>query len=83
MKNCHTLKMRAHDGKQRATVVATTEQLLRLIQSIPSPKAEPFRMWLAEVGRDRIDETISYDMATGARHGRTPAKDRTKSGFSP
>ena len=61
--NCHALKMRAHDGKQRATDVATTEQLLRLIQSIPSPKAEPFKMWLAEVGRERIDETIDPELA--------------------
>lgn len=60
--NCHALKMRAHDGKQRATDVATTEQLLRLIQSIPSPKAEPFKMWLAEVGRERIDETIDPEL---------------------
>lgn len=60
--NCHALKMRAHDGKQRATDVATTEQLLRQIQSIPSPKAEPFKMWLAEVGRERIDETIDPEL---------------------
>ena len=60
--NCHALKMRAHDGKQRSTDVATTEQLLRLIQSIPSPKAEPFKMWLAEVGRERIDETIDPEL---------------------
>jgi hypothetical protein len=60
--NCHALKMRAHDGKQRMTDVATTEQLLRLIQSIPSPKAEPFKMWLAEVGRERIDETIDPEL---------------------
>lgn len=46
------------DGKNYKTDVANTEQLLRLIQSIPSPKAEPFKMWLAEVGRERIDETI-------------------------
>ena len=56
--NCHGLKMRAVDGKLRLTDVATTEQLLRLIQSIPSPKAEPFKMWLAQVGRERIEETI-------------------------
>lgn len=54
--------MRAHNGKHRATDVATTEQLLRLIQSIPSPKAEPFKMWLAEVGRERIDETIDPEL---------------------
>ena len=55
--NCHTLKMLASDGKMRLTDVADTEQLLRLIQSIPSKKAEPFKIWLAMVGRERIDET--------------------------
>ena len=54
--NCQQLKMTAEDGKQRQTDVATTEQLLRIIQSIPSPKAEPFKMWLAAVGSERIDE---------------------------
>ena len=56
--NCHGLKMTAADGKKRLTDVADTEQLLRIIQSIPSPKAEPFKMWLAQVGRERIEETI-------------------------
>jgi hypothetical protein len=54
--NCHALKMQAADGKMRLTDVADTEQLFRLIQTIPSPKAEPFKMWLAMVGRERIDE---------------------------
>lgn len=54
--NCHALKMQAADGKLRLTDVADTEHLFRLIQSIPSPKAEPFKMWLAQVGRERIDE---------------------------
>ena len=54
--NCHALKMQAADGKLRLADVADTEQLFRLIQSIPSPKAEPFKMWLAQVGRERIDE---------------------------
>ena len=54
--NCHALKMKAIDGKMRLTDVADTEQLFRLIQSIPSPKAEPFKMWLAKVGSERIDE---------------------------
>jgi len=61
--NCQQLKMIASDGKHRATDVATTEQLLRIIQSIPSPKAEPFRLWLAEVGRERIEETIDPEHA--------------------
>ena len=56
--NCHQLKMKAADGKRRLTDVANTEQLLRIIQSIPSQKAEPFKMWLAMVGRERIEEII-------------------------
>jgi hypothetical protein len=54
--NCNRLKLLAEDGKMRETDVADTEQLFRLIQSIPSQKAEPFKMWLAQVGRERIDE---------------------------
>ena len=60
--NCNALKMTAADGKKRLTDVATTEQLLRIIQSIPSPKAEPFKLWLAEVGRERIEETIDPEL---------------------
>lgn len=60
---CHQLKMTAADGKKRLTDVADTEQLLRLIQSIPSPKAEPFKLWLAQVGRERIEETIDPEIA--------------------
>lgn len=54
--NCNALKMLAADGKMRMTDVADTEQLFRLIQSIPSPKAEPFKLWIAKVARERIDE---------------------------
>ncbi len=54
--NCHGLKMKAPDGKMRLTDVADTEQLFRLIQSIPSPKAEPFKLWLAQVASERLDE---------------------------
>ena len=65
--NCNTLKMEAADGKMRLTDVADTEQLLRLIQSIPSPKAEPFKQWLAKVGSERIEETqnpeLTFDRA--------------------
>lgn len=61
--NCHQLKMRATDGKNRLTDVADTEQLLRIIQSIPSKKAEPFKAWLAMVGRERIEETIDPEQA--------------------
>ena len=57
--NCYQLKMKAYDGKFRETDVMTTEQILRLIQSIPSKKAEPLKLWLAQVGKERIDET--YD----------------------
>ena len=53
--NCHGLKMKAPDGKMRLTDVATTEQLFRLIQSIPSPNAEPFKLWLAKLGQERLD----------------------------
>lgn len=54
--NCHGLKMKAPDGKMRMTDVADTEQLFRLIQSIPSPKAEPFKLWLAQIASERLDE---------------------------
>jgi len=56
------LKLRAPDGKRRLTDVADTQQLLRIIQSIPSPKAEPFKLWLAQVGRERIEETIDPEL---------------------
>lgn len=65
--NCNQLKIEAEDGKMRLTDVATTEQLLRLIQSIPSKKAEPFKLWLAKIGSERLDEMqdpeISIDRA--------------------
>lgn len=60
--NCNRLKLEAEDGKQRETDVADTEQLFRLIQSIPSPKAEPFKLWLAKAGRERIDEIEDPEM---------------------
>ena len=59
---CSQLKMRSADGKCYNTDVADTEQLLRIIQSIPSPKAEPFKLWLAQVGRERIEETIDPEL---------------------
>ena len=65
--NCHQLKMRAADGKMRLTDVADTEQLFRIIQSIPSPKAEPFKQWMAQVASQRIDQMqdpeLSIDQA--------------------
>ena len=60
--NCKQLKLKAADGKRRATDVANTEQLLRIIQSIPSKKAEPFKLWLAQVGRERIEETLDPEL---------------------
>ena len=75
--NCHGLKMKAADGKRRLTDVANTEQILRLIQSIPSKKAEPFKLWLAQVGKERIDETLDPELiadrlvATYERQGYT------------
>lgn len=74
--NCHQLKLKSpKDGKRYKTDVATTEQLLRIIQSIPSKKAEPFKLWLAQVGRERIEEiidpelTIERALATYAKKG--------------
>lgn len=61
--NCHQLKMKAADGKMRLTDVANTKNLLRIIQSIPSPKAEPFKMWLAQVGSERLDEIADPEKA--------------------
>ena len=61
--NCHQLKMPAKDGKMRMTDVATTKQLLRLIQSVPSPNAEPFKLWLAQVGSERLDEIADPELS--------------------
>jgi len=75
--NCHQLKMTADDGKQRLTDVATAETLLRLVQSVPSPKAEPIKLWLAKVGYERMQEladpALSLDRAreTWQKHGRS------------
>jgi len=75
--NCHQLKMTATDGKQRLTDVATAETLLRLVQSIPSPKAEPIKLWLAKVGYERMQEMADPAMSlnrareTWQKHGRS------------
>lgn len=75
--NCHQLKMTAEDGKQRLTDVATAETLLRLVQSVPSPKAEPIKLWLAKVGYERMQEmadpALSLQRAreTWQKHGRS------------
>lgn len=60
--NCHGLKMKAPDGKMRVTDVSNTEGILRIVQSIPSKKAEPFKLWLAQVGSERIDEIIDPEL---------------------
>jgi hypothetical protein len=75
--NCHQLKMSAADGKQRLTDVATAETLLRLVQSVPSPKAEPIKLWLAKVGYERIQEmadpgrSLERARETWKKHGRS------------
>lgn len=75
--SCHQLKLKAPDGKQRLTDVATAQTLLRLVQSIPSPKAEPIKLWLAKVGHERMQEmadpALSLDRAraTWQQHGRS------------
>lgn len=61
--NCSTLKMLAADGKMRLTDVADVEQMLRIVQSIPSPKAEPFKLWLAEVGRKRLEQAQDPELS--------------------
>ncbi len=75
--NCHQLKMQASDGKQRITDAATPETLLRLVQSVPSPKAEPIKLWLAKVGYERMQELADPALAlarareTWQKHGRS------------
>lgn len=76
--NCHALKMVAADGKMRMTDVATPEQLLRLIQSIPSHKAEPFKLWLAKVGYERIQETADPSKALDRARSHWKAQGRSQ-----
>lgn len=76
--NCNQLKMVAADGKMRLTDVATPEQLLRLVQSIPSPKAEPFKMWLAKVGYERIQETADPSKALDRARSHWKAQGRSQ-----
>ena len=61
--NCYQLKMKAQDGRMRLTDAGDTEQVLRIIQSVPSPKAEPFKLWLAKVGSERLDETVDPELS--------------------
>lgn len=65
--NCSQLELKSADGKRYLSDVANVDQLLRIIQSIPSPKAEPFKLWLAEIGRERREETIDPELTIGKR----------------
>jgi hypothetical protein len=76
--NCHQLKMTADDGKQRETDVADVETVLRLVQSVPSPKAEPFKLWLARVGYERMQETIDPERAVSRARKNWQALGRSK-----
>lgn len=67
--NCHTLKIQAKDGKMRSFDVANVEEIFRLIQSIPSKKAEPFKLWLAKVGYERLQETVNPEIAVNRARG--------------
>ena len=67
--NCHGLKMTAPDGKMRLTDVADVEQLFRLVQSIPSPKAEPFKLWLSSLARERLEEIDDPGRTNGTTDG--------------
>ena len=95
--NCSKLKLKSDDGKNYKTDVANTEQLLRIIQSIPSKKAEPFKLWLAQVGRERIEEIIDPELTidraletyskkdirqTGLTRSLTSQKKRLKKSFT-
>lgn len=75
--NCHQLKLEAEDGKMRLTDVLDVEGILRLVQSVPSPKAEPFKMWLAKVGYERMQETIDPELSI--RRGRMNWQDMGRS----
>lgn len=73
--NCHKLKLEAADGKMRLTDVANTEQLLRIIQSIPSPKAEPFKLWLAQTGADHLMDLADAKKLQEELNTRMQARD--------
>ena len=75
--NCNQLKMLSHDGKMRLTDVATTDQLFRLIQSIPSPKAEPFKVWMAQVAKGRLDQMQDPELSI-----KQALKDYKRLGYS-
>lgn len=73
--NCHKLKLEAADGKMRLTDVANTEQLLRIIQSVPSPKAEPFKLWLAQTGADHLMDLADAKKLQEELNTRMQARD--------
>ena len=75
--NCSQLKMQSADGKHYNTDVADTEQLLRLIQSVPSPKAEPFKQWLAKVGSERLDQIQDPELSIQQAPSHSPSSPRT------
>ena len=79
--NCPQVAMMGATGKKRKVLAATAEQLLRIIQSIPSPKAEPFKLWLAQVGRERIEETIDPEQAIDRALETYQKKDMIQTGF--
>ena len=84
--NCHGLKMLAADGKMRITDMADTETMFRIVQSIPSPNAEPFKLWLARVGYERVEETVDPELAIQRamqsipKHFRRTVKSRGRAG---
>lgn len=79
--NCPQVTMMGATGKKRKVLAATAEQLLRIIQSIPSPKAEPFKLWLAQVGRERIEETIDPEQAIDRALETYQKRDMIQTGF--
>lgn len=79
--NCPQVAMMGATGKKRKVLAATAEQILRIIQSIPSPKAEPFKLWLAQVGRERIEETIDPEQAIDRALETYQKRDMIQTGF--
>lgn len=79
--NCPQVAMMGTIGKKRKVLAATAEQILRIIQSIPSPKAEPFKLWLAQVGRERIEETIDPEQAIDRALETYQKRDMIQTGF--
>ena len=78
MTNCHALKLKAQDGKYRMTDVVDIEDMFRIIESVPSPNAEPIKQWLAKLGRERIDETFNPSLTVERAINTYCAKDYDK-----